>query len=115
MPARLSGALAGIGGVIFVVPTSTNFNATVSGYGFLAIAVLILGKMEARQRTGRFFGFMKTLLVSYGLIPGIKDLALSGEIYKMVPYIATLIVLAFTSKNSAAPRAEGIPYDKGQR
>ena len=58
---------------------------------------------------------MKTLSVSYGLIPGIKDLSISGEIYKMVPYIATLIVLAFTSKNSAAPRAEGIPYDKGQR
>lgn len=33
----------------------------------------------------------------------------------MVPYVATLIVLAFTSKNSMAPRAEGIPYDKGSR
>ena len=113
----LSGALAGIGGVIFVVPTSTNFNATVSGYGFLAIAVLIFGQWKPGRiaLAALFFGFMKTLSVSYGLIPGIKDLSISGEIYKMVPYIATLIVLAFTSKNSAAPRAEGIPYDKGQR
>ena len=108
--ALLSGALAGIGGVIFVVPTSTNFNATVSGYGFLAIAVLIFGQWKPGRiaLAALFFGFMKTLSVSYGLIPGIKDQHL-GEIYKMVPD-RHLIVLAFTSKNSAAPRAEGIPY-----
>mgnify|MGYP006985998169 FL=1 len=29
--------------------------------------------------------------------------------------IITLLVLAFTSKNSRAPKAEGIPYDKGMR
>jgi len=39
----ISGALAGIGGLVFVIPTSTQFNAEVSGYGFLALAVLIFG------------------------------------------------------------------------
>ena len=38
-----------------------------------------------------------------------------SDIYKMVPYAATLVVLAFTSKNSQAPRASGVPYDKGSR
>jgi simple sugar transport system permease protein len=33
----------------------------------------------------------------------------------MIPYIATLVVLAFSSKKSMAPKAEGIPYDKGTR
>jgi simple sugar transport system permease protein len=33
----------------------------------------------------------------------------------MLPYIISLIVLAFTSKTSKAPKAEGIPYDKGMR
>ena len=33
----------------------------------------------------------------------------------MMPYIISLIVLVFTSKRSRAPKAEGIPYDKGQR
>ena len=42
----ISGALAGLGGLVFVVPTSTNFNATVSGYGFLALAVLIFGQWK---------------------------------------------------------------------
>ena len=35
--------------------------------------------------------------------------------YRMLPYLITLVVLAFTSKKSRAPKAEGIPYDKGQR
>ena len=29
--------------------------------------------------------------------------------------LITLVVLAFTSKNSRAPKAEGIPYDKSTR
>lgn len=113
----ISGALAGIGGVIFVVPTSVNFNATVSGYGFLALAVLIFGQWKPGRIlfAAIFFGFMKTLSVTYANIPFLSDLGWSSDIYKMVPYVATLVVLALTSKKSAAPRAEGIPYDKGER
>ena len=33
----------------------------------------------------------------------------------MLPFIVTLVVLAFTSKKSRAPKAEGIPYDKSTR
>ncbi|MDY4490892.1 MAG: ABC transporter permease, partial [Candidatus Faecousia sp.] len=36
-------------------------------------------------------------------------------IYNMMPFIASMVVLAFTSRNSRAPKAEGIPYDKGSR
>lgn len=113
----ISGALAGMGGLIFVIPTSTNFNATVSGYGFLAIAVLIFGQWKPGRIlfAALFFGFMKTVAATYSSIPILVGLSIPSDIYKMIPYIATLVVLAFTSKNSAAPRAEGIPYDKGQR
>ena len=37
------------------------------------------------------------------------------EIYNMMPFVASMIVLAFTSKSSRAPKAEGVPYDKGSR
>jgi ABC-type uncharacterized transport system permease subunit len=113
----ISGALAGMGGLIFVIPTSTNFDATVSGYGFLALAVLIFGQWKPRRIlfAALFFGFMKTVSATYSSIPLLVGLKIPSDIYKMIPYIATLVVLAFTSKNSAAPRAEGIPYDKGQR
>ena len=33
----------------------------------------------------------------------------------MMPFITSMIVLALTSKKSRAPKAEGIPYDKGAR
>ena len=112
----ISGALGGIGGLVFVVPTSTNFNATVSGYGFLALAVLIFGQWRPKKilLAALFFGFMKTIAAAYSVIPVISGL-MSSEIYKMVPYIATLLVLAVTSKSSQAPRASGVPYDKGSR
>lgn len=113
----ISGVLAGIGGIVFVVPTSTNFNGTVAGYGFLALAVLIFGQWRSKNIffAAFFFGIMKTLASAYSAIPVLKDLPLPNEIYKMIPYLATLVVLAFFSKNSQAPRAEGIPYDQGSR
>jgi len=36
-------------------------------------------------------------------------------VYNMLPYIISLVVLAFTSKKSQGPKASGIPYDKGTR
>jgi len=113
----ISGALAGIGGLVFVIPTSTNFNATVSGYGFLAIAVLIFGQWRPSRIlfAAFFFGLMKTIASAYSGIPFLVSLNIPSEIYKMVPYLATLSVLAFTSKRSQAPMAAGIPYDKSGR
>ena len=113
----ISGALAGLGGLVYVIPTSTNFNATVSGYGFLALAVLIFGQWKPLRILGAafFFGLMKTVASAYSGIPFLRDLGIPSDIYKMVPFIATLIALAFTSKRSQAPRASGVPYDKGLR
>jgi len=113
----ISGALAGVGGLAFVVPTSTNFNATVSGYGFLALAVLIFGQWKPMSVffAALFFGLMKTVASAYSGISFLKDLRIPSDVYKMIPYIATLVILAFTSKNSQAPKASGVPYDRGGR
>ncbi|MEG0051102.1 MAG: ABC transporter permease [Terrisporobacter sp.] len=113
----ISGALAGLGGLIFVIPTSTNFNATVSGYGFLALAVMIFGQWKPMRVlfAAFFFGLMKTIASAYSVIPILSSLPIPSDVYKMVPFIATLIVLAFTSKSSQAPRAVAQPYDKGSR
>ena len=113
----LSGALGGIGGLVFVIPTSTEFNASVAGYGFLALAVLIFGQWKPWRIlfAAFFFGLMKTIASAYSGIPLLAGLGIPRHIYKMVPYVVTLVVLAFTSKNSQAPRASGVPYDKGSR
>ena len=117
MGVMISGGLAGLGGLVFVIPTSTNFNATVSGYGFLALAVMIFGQWKPLRVlfAAFFFGFMKTVASAYSVIPLLSTLGIPSDVYKMIPFIATLIVLAFTSKSSQAPRAVAQPYDKGSR
>ncbi len=113
----ISGALAGLGGLVFVIPTSTNFNETVSGYGFLALAVMIFGQWKPIRVlfAALFFGLMKTVASAYSVIPILAASFIPSDVYKMVPFIATLIVLAFSSKASQAPRAVAVPYDKGSR
>jgi simple sugar transport system permease protein len=45
----------------------------------------------------------------------LAQLGISSHLYRMLPYLVTLVVLSFTSKKSRAPKAEGIPYDAGSR
>ncbi len=113
----LSGVLAGMGGVIFVTSTSTEFNVTVAGFGFLAIAVLIFGNWKPAGiiLAALFFGFMRTIANSYSIIPFLTDLGIEKEIYDIVPYVATLIILAAFSKSSRSPKALGQIYDQGKR
>lgn len=113
----ISGGLAGLGGLIFIIPTSTNFNASVAGYGFLALAVLIFGQWRPQRifLVALFFGFLKTIAAAYSGISILAELPIPSTIYKIIPFAVTLVVLAFTSKRSQAPRAAGIPYDQGLR
>jgi len=113
----ISGALAGLGGLVFVIPTSIEFNPEVAGYGFLALAVLIFGQWKPGRilAAAFFFGFMKAISSSYSGIEFMRAFPIPAYVYKMIPYIATLIVLAFSSKTSQAPGAAGLPYDKGRR
>ncbi len=113
----ISGGLAGLGGVVFVIPTSTNFNATVAGYGFLALAVMIFGQWKPLRIffAALFFGLMKTIASAYSVIPILATAPIPSDVYKMIPFIATLLVLAFSSKSSMAPKAIAVPYDKGSR
>ena len=113
----ISGALAGIGGLVFVIPSATTFDATVAGYGFLALAVLIFGQWKPMRIlfAAFFFGLMKTISVAYSSISFLNALDIPSVVYKSIPFLATLIVLAFTSRKSQAPLAAGTPYDKGKR
>jgi len=113
----ISGALAGLGGLVFVIPTSTQFNAEVAGYGFLALAVLIFGQWKPMRilAAAFFFGLMKAVSSASSGIAFLNAISIPSVVYKMIPYVTTLVVLAFSSKMSQAPKAEGIPYDKGRR
>ncbi len=112
----ISGALAGLGGLVFVVSSSVTFSGQVGGYGFLALAVMIFGQWKPEKIffASLFFGLMNALSVKYTLIPWFDGLSL-GYFFTVLPYIATLLALMLTSKKSRAPKAEGIPYEKGSR
>lgn len=113
----ISGLLGGLGGLMLIIATVGTYSGTVSGYGFLAIAVVIFGQWKPKYifPAAVFFAFMNTLASFNSVIPFMQTLGLSSSIYKMLPYITTLIILAFTSKKSKAPKAVGTPYDQGKR
>ena len=113
----ICGFLAGMSGLMLVVPTATEFNASVAGYGLLAVSVLIFGQWKPGRIVfaAFFFGVMKTLSAVYSAIPLLASLGIDSFIYRMLPFVLTLVVLAISSKNSQGPAAAGEPYDKGAR
>ena len=115
----ISGVLGGIGGMAYIIPSvsSWNFEVGVSGAGFLALAVMIFGQWNPFRIffAAVFFAMFKSLANIASSIPMLASLGWTQNMYNMIPFIASMIILAFTSKKSRAPKAEGIPYDKGSR
>ena len=115
----ISGALGGLGGIVFITAGVSlwKFEYGVAGFGFLALAVMIFGAWNPVKiaLAAILFGFFRALGNVYSGFDWLAALQIPSVVYNMLPYIVCLIVLAFTSKNSKAPKAEGIPYDKGQR
>mgnify|MGYP000942499173 CR=1 FL=1 len=115
----ISGVLGGIGGIVFITAgvSEWRFEYGVAGFGFLSLAVMIFGQWKPQRiaLAALLFGFFRALGNVYTGFSFLKAMNLPSSLYNMLPYIISLIVLAFTSKNSRAPKAEGIPYDKGMR
>ena len=115
----ISGALGGLGGLIYIAAANStwHFDVGVAGAGFLALAVMIFGQWKPIRiaLAALLFGLFRALSNVYLGIDWLANIGISGTVYNMLPYIVSLIVLAFTSKKSRAPKAEGIPYDKGMR
>ena len=121
----ISGCLAAFGGFIYALTAAgCTSNGDVAGLGFLALAVMIFGnwKPVPIALAALLFGALKCISVGYPYIDfnndgifWLKEINISSHFYRVLPYIITLIVLAFTSKKSRAPKAEGQPYDKEKR
>ena len=119
----ISGALAGMGGFVYSLTTANcTSNGDVAGFGFLALAVMIFGNWKPLNiaAASLLFGLFKCIAAAYSSLDingdgvyMLSQIGISSHLYRMLPYIITLLVLAFTSKGSRAPKAEGIPYDKG--
>lgn len=121
----ISGTLAGLGGFLFALTAAGGASTgDVAGMGFLALAVMIFGNWNPLTIAGAafVFGACKCIASGYQYIDingdgvyALANLGISKYVYMILPYAITLIILAFTSKNSHAPKAEGQPFDHGQR
>ena len=108
----ISGMLGGLGGIVYITAgvSEWKFEYGVAGFGFLALAVMIFGQWKPTRiaLAALLFGFFRALGNVYTGFEFLKALNLPSGVYNMLPYIVSLIVLAFTSKKSRAPKAEGI-------
>lgn len=115
----ISGVLGGLGGIVFITAgvSEWRFEYGVAGFGFLSLAVMIFGQWKPTRiaLAALLFGFFRALGNVYSGFDLLSNLNLPSSVYNMLPYVISLVVLAFTSQKSRAPKAEGIPYDKGQR
>ena len=115
----ISGILGGLGGIVFITAgvSEWRFEYGVAGFGFLSLAVMIFGAWHPVKiaLAALLFGMFRALSNVYMGFDFLVALNVPSYIYNMLPYIISLVVLAFTSKKSRAPKAEGIPYDKGSR
>ena len=115
----ISGALGGLGGIVYITAgvSEWKFDNGVAGFGFLALAVMIFGQWKPIRiaLAALLFGMFRALSNVYSGFDFLTAMNIPSTVYNMMPYIISLLVLTFTSKNSKAPKAEGIPYDQGQR
>ena len=115
----ISGLLGGLGGIVYITAGVSvwKFENGVAGFGFLAMAVMIFGAWHPLKiaLAALLFGFLRALGNVYSGFDFLAALKMPSVVYNMLPYLLSLVVLAFTSKRSRAPKAEGIPYDKGTR
>ena len=108
----LGGLLAGLGGAALTIGSSGSFGREMSGgLGFIALAVVILGRWHPGYATAAalLFGFSIILRVWANQVsPGIPT-----NFITMVPYIVTIIAVVGFVGRSRPPAADGIPYVKG--
>lgn len=111
----VSGALAALGGAVILVTYSGEFNGSVAGLGFLALAALIFGQWRPLGifAATLFFGFATTIANISQIIPQLASIP--SVLLKIFPYVVTLMALILFSKSTQAPKAAGEPFDAGKR
>jgi simple sugar transport system permease protein len=115
----ISGLLGALGGIVYITAgvSEWKFENGVAGFGFLAMAVMIFGQYKPTRIavSALIFGLFRALSNVYTAFPFLVGLSIPSTVYNMLPYVVSLVILALTSKHSRAPKADGIPYDKGSR
>jgi ABC-type uncharacterized transport system permease subunit len=106
----VGGALAGFGGATMTVGYLGSFSDDVtSGRGYVAIAVVIIGRWSP---IGAMLGaLLFALFESLALLAQSQSAQLPVEFYNSLPYAITLLALVLTASAQSSPRALGRPLE----
>lgn len=115
----LSGFLAGIGGGVMIctIVGGGTFGGTTFGFGFLGLAILIFGQWNILYITVGVvaFGFLYTLGNQLGTLTTNVAIKNNAGIFRIIPFVLTIVVMVIFSKWSHAPAANGKPFNKALR
>ena len=110
----ICGALAGIGGAYLTTCyANTYVDGNVAGRGFIALAAVIFGRWSGGGvlLACLFFGFCDALQIRLQ----VSSFGVPYQFFQMIPYIATVVVLALIGMKKAGPKSSGKPYLKEER
>ena len=111
----ISGILAGVAGAHLSIGVSEVFSENiVAGRGFIALAAMIAGAWHPVGAciAAVLFGYFEKLSLT---LRGAPVCGIPTQFIEVLPYIITIIVLAVAGAKSVGPKANGIPYEKGER
>jgi general nucleoside transport system permease protein len=108
-----AGLIAGFGGAWFTIANSLAFSKNMTaGLGFVALAVMIVGRWNPLGVLAGALIFGFTTQVARDLDASGGSLV-PGEFLQMLPYAVTLVVVAGLIGKAKAPAADGVPYNPG--
>lgn len=108
----IAGALTGLGGAYLTLAYTDTFVEGISaGRGFVALAVVIVGRWNAYGAAAAAWLFGAAMALQFGLQA--SGTTISYQLFLALPYALTLLVLALFGAQSQSPSALGEPYVRG--
>jgi simple sugar transport system permease protein len=119
----LGGIFAGLAGAYLTLEQFNSFQDNMTGgVGFIGLAAVVFGRYTPLGAYGAalFFGTVQSMQLAVRISPPAGDLggiisSIPPQIFGMMPYVFTIIVLAGVVGRTIPPAAAGIPYDKESR
>lgn len=110
----LAGAIGGVAGAFLSLELVGSFErGLTAGKGFTALAIMIFGRWNplGALAAAMFFGIAQAV-TNQLMIDQVVNIP--QQFVNMLPYVLTILVLAFAAGKVRPPAAEGQPYEKEQ-
>jgi len=109
----IGGFVAGIGGAGFTLGPGSSFNyGMTSGYGYIALAIMIFGRWRpyGALMASLLFGFTIALSANLNLYLG--QLVIPQQFISALPYVITILVVSGVVGRIRPPAADGVPFQR---